>query len=335
MTICCVTVTYGNRFHLLSRVVKELLDAAVNVIVIVDNGSAEESRRQLDNLQNQHPGIIQVIRFDKNEGSAKGFKTGIRAAVESGTDFIWLLDDDNKPAHNALQELTGFWATVETPRKEALTALSAYRNDRPNYTEALLENDPAKILQPRNNFAGFHIKTLYLKLAARIFSRRQQAAILPRAGRIKAAAYGGLFFHRKLVDTIGLPDESYFLYADDFAFTYPLSEKGGDIWLVTSSRIEDLESSFYIAPKKKMLSHSLFDAPREANIYYAFRNSIYFSKTYLTTNKTVYTLNKYIFLALITLMALLRGKIRRLGLLRDAVADGESGKLGKNSKYTI
>ena len=59
----------------------------------------------------------------------------------------------------------------------------------------------------------------------------------------KSPPYGGLFFHRSIIDIIGLPDTNYFLYGDDFDFSYRITKKGGKIFLVTQSVIEDLEKS--------------------------------------------------------------------------------------------
>ncbi len=63
----------------------------------------------------------------------------------------------------------------------------------------------------------------------------------------------GLFFHKDLIEKIGLPDESYFLYVDDFDFTYRITKAGGEIWMVTNSHLHDLESSFYLPGKKEDL----------------------------------------------------------------------------------
>jgi hypothetical protein len=105
--------------------------------------------------------------------------------------------------------------------------------------------------------------------------------------------------------------------------------------MVTNSIIHDLESSFYLPAKKSLLYHSAFDAIKDSSPYYALRNTVYFSKQFLVSNKFVYTLNRFLFLAFITVIGILRGKSKRLKLIRSAIKDGENGRLGFNPEYKI
>lgn len=47
MTNFAVTVTYGNRFHLLKQVIDSALAEGVAKIIVVDNNSQPESREKL------------------------------------------------------------------------------------------------------------------------------------------------------------------------------------------------------------------------------------------------------------------------------------------------
>src|SRR3989304_6023624 len=123
MNVCCVLVTYGERFHFLEDVVHTLLKQEVNRILIVDNGSAANSRDGLERLRGLFPDKIRTVRLPENTGSAMGYKTGLEEAYRcADCEFIWLLDDDNKPRNNALEVLfststsralfLGFWMTT-------------------------------------------------------------------------------------------------------------------------------------------------------------------------------------------------------------------------------
>ena len=49
-----------------------------------------------------------IHRFRENKGTAIAFKTGIIKALETGCEFIWLMDDDTVPETGALNALKKF-----------------------------------------------------------------------------------------------------------------------------------------------------------------------------------------------------------------------------------
>jgi len=332
MKVCGVIVTYGDRFHLLSQVIDAFLKEGIGKIVIIDNGSSANTQAGIKKYSSE----LLIHRFEENKGTAIAFKTGIIKALETGCEFIWLMDDDTVPETGSLNTLNIFWNDLSKIEKEKNTALCSYRKDRPNFAKAIASNDPDEILPPKNNFAGFHIKTLFAKIYERLNAdKKWTSEPVNSSALISAASYGGLFFHKDLIEKVGLPDESYFLYVDDFDFTYAITKAGGEIWVVTNSRIHDLESSFYLPEKKKILYHSAFDSPKDSSSYYALRNTIYFSKKYLCKTKTVYFVNKVLFLCFITIIGILRGKMHRLKIIMAAINDGEKGRLGFNRDHKI
>jgi glycosyltransferase involved in cell wall biosynthesis len=168
MRICSVIVSYDNRFNLLSQVVNSLLKERIDKIVIVDNGSVDESRLKIEAMQLKYNSIIIVHRLDHNEGSAKGFKKGLEVARCTDCDYIWILDDDNNPVQGALSSLKNFWISNVDTTKTDITALCSLRSGRPNFLDAIKQNDASLILQTKNNFAGFHIRNFFLKLKERL-----------------------------------------------------------------------------------------------------------------------------------------------------------------------
>jgi len=59
--VCAVTVTYGNRFHLLKQVIDAALDEGVYKIIVVDNNSESESRKKLIEYERALNGKIKVL----------------------------------------------------------------------------------------------------------------------------------------------------------------------------------------------------------------------------------------------------------------------------------
>ena len=61
-----------------------------NEVIVVDNGSTDESVAQ---LRSQFPGAI-LIEAGNNLGFSAGCNLGIRRALAAGAEFIWLLNND-------------------------------------------------------------------------------------------------------------------------------------------------------------------------------------------------------------------------------------------------
>ena len=49
--VCSVIVTYGNRFHLLKQVIEACYKEGVDKVIVVDNASEENSRKQQKNMK--------------------------------------------------------------------------------------------------------------------------------------------------------------------------------------------------------------------------------------------------------------------------------------------
>lgn len=336
MTVCCVIVTYGDRFSFLDKVVKEVINQGVDKIVIVDNGSTPQSSAAMKSLAAENEGSITLHRFNGNEGSAKGFKTGLQLANRTNCDFIWLLDDDNLPGKGALQTLKEFWLARANTLPGNLFALSSMRKDRQVFLNAVKERKADALLWPKNSFLGFHVNMILTKISERIRNSNVKDSYenFP-AMKLDASFYGGLFIHKNILKFIELPDENLVLYGDDFCFTYPITLRKGEIWLVPASVIADIDTPFYLPQKKGVLYHSSLDGKNSAQVYYATRNSLYCTKKFFLTNRFVYSLNKIVFLLIIVPIGLMRGKTKRLKLIFEAIRDGEKGKLGKNLKYLL
>lgn len=75
-------------------------DGALDVVV-VDNGSDDPSA--IAALAT--PAHVRVLRLPRNVGFGAGSNAGIRVAFESGTDWIWLLNNDAEPEPAALDAM--------------------------------------------------------------------------------------------------------------------------------------------------------------------------------------------------------------------------------------
>ena len=104
MQITAVIVTYADRFNLLKQVISACFKNGVSNIVVVDNNSHKNSKNQLKALLEKNKDKIAVVWNTTNLGSAKAYKQGLQEVKSKDNyDYIWLLDDDNKPKEKALE----------------------------------------------------------------------------------------------------------------------------------------------------------------------------------------------------------------------------------------
>lgn len=327
MKTYAVIVTYGNRFHLLKKVIEGCLEENVDKIIVVDNNTFPESRENIKKLEKEIPNL-EVIYLDENKGSAGGYKIGLQKAYnDEECEFIWLLDDDNKPEKGSLKILKDFWKKLNVKEKEKNVALLSNRPSRSFYKETAIKNDERIILGRINSFIGFHVLDLpyiVVRFLKRVLLRENIDKYISDKnwGIVPVAPYGGLFFHKKLIDVIGYPMEEFFLYQDDFEYTYRITKKGGKIYLILNSIVEDLEKNW--AKEGITIFHKYNRGPK-MRVYYTVRNRVYFDLKYRVTNKSIYILHMILFK---TLLFIFNG-FRHNKVFNRAVKDGMEGKLGK------
>lgn len=333
MKVCSVIVTYGDRFHLLKQVIDACLREGIDKIIVVDNASVENSRKQLQELEKKLD-KLEVIYFDENKGSAGGYKAGLKRAYEcEECEYIWLLDDDNEPQKNSLRVLKGFWKKYENDNKEENLCLLSYRPDRVAYKEAIMTQNPNLVLGRKNSFLGFHIIDLPIKVA-RVIKRKIGIKTFKenpniKSGQVSVAPYGGMFFHKKLIDKIGYPKEEYFVYADDHEWSYRITKNGGKIILLLDSLVEDIDTSWNIKSSTQIPFINYLFYGTDFRVYYAIRNRTYFEINSLVNNRLIYFINKFLFVnILISINFFSRKSKDRMKIIKSAVTDSKNKKLG-------
>src|SRR5437016_5404888 len=78
---------------------------AVAGVLVVDNASTDGTEEALEASGLTGRLRIDYLRLLRNGGGAEGFHYGVRRALESGADWIWLMDDDCEPPPRALADL--------------------------------------------------------------------------------------------------------------------------------------------------------------------------------------------------------------------------------------
>ncbi len=210
-TVAVVVVTF-NRADLLARMLDGLAAQThrPDAVYIVDNASSDHTREVLDRW---HGGDLplRVTHSADNLGGAGGFHLGLRQAYGDGFDRIWLMDDDVVPAPDCLAVLLAHdeacLMAVREDTSGRLVEKAATRFD--------LDNPLA--IKPKTGM----VETTYGTREA-----------MPERVEIENVAFEGFLVRRDVVQRIGLPDPSYFIFYDDVDYAVRARRAGYRIWAV-------------------------------------------------------------------------------------------------------
>ena len=194
-TVAVVLVTY-NRADLLVRALDGLAAQTrpADAVFVVDNASTDHTR---DVLAQRTDLPLRPLLLDDNTGGAGGFHTGLKAAHDAGFDRILLMDDDVWPAPDLL-------AVMATHRGPCQVAVREDLRGR-LVEKAALRFDLANPLAVRPKTAS--VDSTYADRAA-----------LPAELVVENVAFEGFMVRREVIDAVGLPDPSFFIFYDDVDF---------------------------------------------------------------------------------------------------------------------
>jgi GT2 family glycosyltransferase len=323
--VCVLTVTYANRWQFLGQVLNRLLPLAqVTQVVVVNNASAYNVDDKVAGLNDNR---VVVLNNEENIGSAGGYKQAIEYAYQqTGADMVWLLDDDNMPAENALAGLLAKWDEIEGENNKK--ALYCLREDRLPHVKIARGENPERYYLVPDNFMGFSVFNVLKNRGYKKNDRFGAGVPYQDKAMMPYVPYGGLLMHRSLVEVIGYPDEKFFVYVDDSEYTYRITQSGAVIWLIPTCRVIDIDQSQGINYRSKPFHSHLLDL-WSFRTFYAIRNRMYFYSKVAIRSRLVFKLNKSLYLGYLWVVSRLSSKQKEYNKLVAAVNDGLSGKLGK------
>jgi GT2 family glycosyltransferase len=324
-----VTVTYGDRLPYLQQLVERALGfAEISDIVVVSNASTAP----LTDLAARWPGRVRLIELHENTGSANGYAVALKAALEGGADYIWMMDDDNAPTTAAVSILHRELARLIVLLGADRVAVLGYRATQ---QADIAQGVPARyIRQPRSSYFGFHIAQLPYKVWRRLpWGKRPGKP--PVSISLPFAPYGGMLAHRSLYERIGLPLKELVLYVDDTEYTRRITASGGRLFLFTEAVIDELEQSWNTKERTGNIYESFLLGESDFRAYYTARNQAWFDKNIWADSSWMHRLNRAVFFILLRLVARLRNSPQRLALIEQAIHDGEHGALGMSKAFPL
>ena len=325
-----VTLTYGDRLQYLEELLaRAFREPEITRAIVVSNASVAE----LDQLFRLWPNRVQVIELDSNTGSANGYAVGIEAALNTGCDFIWLMDDDNAPTPGSFPLLKQRLIDCALRHGADNTAVLGFR---PTHQADVASGVPTRfIAPPRSSYFGFHVRQLPYKLWRRTPWGRPKPRPVQPLLELPFAYYGGLLGHADLFRRIGLPRRDLVLYADDTEYTFRIGALGGHLYLVPEAGLDDLENSWNIKARTSNIYETYLLGSSDLRAYYAARNQAWFDKNLWVTSPLMYRFNRWVFIRLLHFFARRHQRESHLALLLQAIRDGEAGALGMNRTYPL
>ena len=322
-----VTVTYGSRAALLERTVAAALDSGVGRVVVVANGVHADARDAVRSIAASERRVT-LVESDENLGSAGGYELGMRQMMdEPGVELLWLLDDDNVPACDALERLLSERATRLSQHESHRLVLAALRPSRAYLVQAAAGDVDGAFPRP-SSFLGFHWLDLPRKVVRRVVGRRPSPQPGEEPVEIPYAPYGGLLLAKETLAGFGLPNREFYLYGDDTEFTRRLEKNGCRIVLVPVSRVEDIDSAWQDAVTGTFIGR-LLRTDSADRVFYSVRNQAYLDTHYGARSRLSFLANRTLLLVACDVAALFGGRRERAQLVRSAARRGVRGELGQ------
>jgi GT2 family glycosyltransferase len=210
-------------------------------LLLVDNGSTDGSLEKFSHL----PDHSELIALKDNRGYTGGCNAAIARGMESGADYIWLLNNDAIVEKNTLSRLV---ALAESDSRIGLVGPLLMRPGSPPSCEA----------------AGvrFDCSKALLEVTTDIVQARQWQSECPE----NMAIFGtGLLIRRSVIEKVGAFDENFFAYDEDIDLSIR-SAQAGFLNLV------EFQSILWHQPRPSLPDDSDLVAPHV--YYYMTRNDL-------------------------------------------------------------
>ncbi len=232
-------------------------------IIVVDNASKDNS---LDKLKNYFKDSVKFISSKQNNGFAAGNNQGLKLA--SGK-YVLLLNSDTVVWENTLEDIYNF---MEDNLGVGACGCRVLLDDG-SLDKACKRSFP----NIKNSFYRlFHIPTNSSKDNYNLDN-------LPDDGihEIECLTGAFMFIRQKCLNSIGLLDETFFMYGEDIDLCYRIKQDNWKIMYYGKARI----THFKGASSKKQKSKLIYEFYRAMYIYYKKHLA---SNTSILTNLIVY-----------------------------------------------
>ena len=134
--VAAIIVSYNPDKNLLDSV--NLLISQVEKIIIVENGSIEEKRKDISSIKDIDNERIEVIFNEENLGIATALNIGVREALKQGFNWILTMDQDSKASKDMVEKMFEVYNNID--EKERKSILSIFPNFVDERIQSIEEN---------------------------------------------------------------------------------------------------------------------------------------------------------------------------------------------------
>jgi rhamnopyranosyl-N-acetylglucosaminyl-diphospho-decaprenol beta-1,3/1,4-galactofuranosyltransferase len=269
-----------NRQQLLSECITALRNQTRKLdAILVVNNGSTDSTEQW--LQEQ-PDVFFITQ--KNVGSSGGFNSGISWAFKHGYSWIWCMDDDGYPKEDALEKLL-----ENEPRERSLLNCAVIN---------------------KVDKQSFVWKTKNYKTIDEV-----DVNIIPGIGH----PFNGTLLHRSIVEKVGVPQKSLFLWGDETEYYYRIVKQ-------YHFPVYTIPSSIHYHPATAFTFRQDWDHKTSWKMYFYVRNRLHVHKAKFT-NKVLALINYSFFLlafAGVIMVYQKTDKLKKLSFMIWPVADAFS-----------
>jgi GT2 family glycosyltransferase len=195
-------------------------------VVVLDNGSTDGS---VDRIRERFPDV-EIMELRENLGFAKGNNAGIRAALQRGAEYVWLLNNDTTVDPNALRALV---ERAEADPKIGAVGSAIYHASEPERMQA---------------WGGGYVD---------FWLGRSRNFLRPVADeRIRYLTGASLLLRRSVLESLGLLDEGFFMYWEDADYCFRLRSAGLRLAVASESTVLHKGSASF--ENRSLLSDAYF-----------------------------------------------------------------------------
>ena len=351
MKITAVVVTY-NRLALLKKGIDALCkQSSLTDIIVVDNGATDGTHEWLDEVSNHElqtsnfklqGNKVQSSKFklqsltvihQDNVGGSGGFYTGIKAAYESGADWIWCMDDDVFPREDCLDHLLQHIDEPEvgilSPRRLLEGKVFTHEFCRFNFTNPFGSMHGEKLGNSQlSSSEDCNHKVQSSKFKVQSSSTHKVQSSKFKVQSIVGCDFEGPFISRKVVEKIGLPNKDLFIFCDDTDYCLRAHLAGFRLYYVPDALMD----------KHKFFSNDTWttrNQKKKWKRYYQIRNETYLNHHYgknwgVRYLRGLLGVIGYYIPALVTMPFTHAYSFKDLKTLWQAYKDGINERLGKH-----
>lgn len=211
--------------------------------IVVDNASADDSVARIQAWQNSSGKPLVLLTTDKNRGYSGGNNVGIRYALEQNDcEYVWILNNDTEVDSQSLREM------VEKERETGAGGVGCvvcYYDQR----------DRVQLVGNTADFDNFVLHGV---------GTNSVAEEIKSGLSIDTLSGPSFIMSRKLLEDVGILDESYFLYCEELELAARAKQRGYRFTYAEKSFIYHKESA---SARKKSTSYRDYHVIRSWRIF--------------------------------------------------------------------